>query len=55
MNEVVAQYPKREIQVVLDNLDTPRPGRDLWFTAAHNQSAAAYEWTKAVIHRSQPK
>ena len=106
MNEVVAQYPTREIHVVLDNLNTHKPKRDLWlarhpnvklhfiptyaswlnqveiwfsllsrnclagasftdprqvreaidaFTAAHNQSAAPFEWTKTVVHHSRPK
>jgi len=106
MNEVVAQYPKREIHVVLDNLNTHKPKRDLWlarhpnvklhfvptyaswlnqvevwfsllsrnalagasfthptqvreaidaFTAAHNKSAAPFEWTKTVVHQSRPK
>ena len=106
MNELVAQYPKREIHVVLDNLNTHRPKRDLWlarhprvklhfiptyaswlnqveiwfsllsrnalsgasftdtqqvraaidaFTAAYNESAAPFEWTKAVVHQSRPK
>jgi transposase len=30
MNEVVAQYPDRQIHVVLDNLNTHKPKRDLW-------------------------
>lgn len=106
MNEVVAQYPDREIHVVLDNLNTHKPKRDLWlarhpsvrlhfiptyaswlnqvevwfsllsrnalkgasftapsqvreaidaFTAAHNQSAAPFEWTKTTVHQSRPK
>ena len=106
MNEVVAQYPKREIHVVLDHLNTHKPKRDLWlarhpnvklhfiptyaswlnqveiwfsllsrnalagasfthtnhvreaidaFTAAHNQSAAPFEWTKSEVHQSRPK
>ena len=106
MNEVVAQYPKREIHVVLDNLNTHKPKRDRWlarhphvklhfvptyaswlnqvevwfsllsrnalagasfthpiqvretidaFTAAHNRSAAPFEWTKTVVYQSRPK
>ena len=106
MNEVVAQYPEREIHVVLDNLNTHKPKRDLWlarhpkvklhfvptyaswlnqveiwfsllsrnalagasftdpkqvreaidaFTAAHNEAAAPFEWTKTVVHQSRPK
>ena len=106
MKEVVAQYPQREIHVVLDNLNTHKPKRDVWltrhpnvklhftptyaswlnqveiwfsllsrnalagasfthptqvreaidaFTAAHNQSAAPFEWTKTVVHQSRPK
>jgi transposase len=30
MNRVVAAYPEREIHVVLDNLSTHKPKRDLW-------------------------
>ena len=30
MNTVVAAYPQREIHVVLDNLSTHKPKRDLW-------------------------
>ena len=30
MNEVVADYPQREIHVVLDNLSTHKPKRDRW-------------------------
>jgi transposase len=30
MNTVVAAYPEREIHVVLDNLSTHKPTRDLW-------------------------
>jgi len=36
MNEVVAQYPKREIHVVLDNLNTHKPKRDLWLARHPN-------------------
>ena len=25
------------------------------FTAAHNESAAPFEWTKTVVHQSRPK
>lgn len=106
MNEVVAQYPNRDIHVVLDNLNTHKPKRDLWlarntnvklhfvptyaswlnqveiwfsllsrnalsgasftnpkqvreaidaFTAAHNDSAAPFEWKKAIVHANRPK
>jgi len=106
MNEVVAQYPKRQIHVVLDNLNTHKPKRDLWltrhpnvklhfiptyaswlnqveiwfsllsrhalsgtsftdpkqvreaidaFTAAHNDTAAPFEWTKTIVYPSRPK
>jgi transposase len=106
MNEVVAQYPTRQIHVVLDNLNTHKPKRDLWltrhpnvklhfiptyaswlnqveiwfsllsrhalsgasftaprqvreaiddFTAAHNETAAPFEWTKAIVYPSRPK
>ena len=37
MNEVVAQYPQRAIHVVLDNLNTHKPKRDLWL-ARHPKS-----------------
>jgi transposase len=30
MNTVVAAYPEREIHVVLDNLSTHKPKRDIW-------------------------
>jgi transposase len=30
MNTVVADYPEREIHVILDNLSTHKPKRDLW-------------------------
>jgi len=30
MNEVVADYPQREIHVILDNLSTHKPKRDRW-------------------------
>jgi transposase len=30
MNTVVAEYPDREIHVILDNLSTHKPKRDLW-------------------------
>lgn len=30
MNEVVADYPRREIHVILDNLSTHKPKRDRW-------------------------
>lgn len=30
MNQVVADYPEREIHVILDNLSTHKPKRDLW-------------------------
>jgi transposase len=36
MNEVVDQYPKREIHVVLDNLNTHKPKRDLWLARHPN-------------------
>lgn len=32
MNEVVAEYPDREIHVILDNLSTHKPKRDRWRT-----------------------
>jgi transposase len=30
MNEIVAEHPKREIHVVLDNLNTHKPKQDRW-------------------------
>ena len=36
MNEVVAQYPQRAIHVVLDNLNTHKPKRDLWLARHPN-------------------
>ena len=32
MNRVIAAYPDREIHVVIDNLSTHKPKRDLWLT-----------------------
>src|SRR4029453_83318 len=36
MNEVVVDYPDREIHVVLDNLKTHKPKRDLWLARHKN-------------------
>ena len=36
MNEVVADHPDREIHVVLDNLKTHKPKRDLWLARHKN-------------------
>lgn len=36
MNKVVADYPNREIHVILDNLSTHKPKRDLWLTRHTN-------------------
>jgi transposase len=36
MNEVVADHPDREIHVVLDNLKTHKPKRDLWLARHQN-------------------
>ena len=33
MNDVVAEYPDREIHVILDNLSTHKPKRDRWRTS----------------------
>ena len=30
MNEVIADYPEQEVHVVLDNLSTHKPKRDMW-------------------------
>ncbi len=32
MNQVVAQYPERELHVILDNLSTHKPKHDRWLT-----------------------
>ena len=36
MNEVVADYPHREIHVILDNLSTHKPKRDRWWARHPN-------------------
>ena len=36
MNQVVAAYPEREIHVVLDNLSTHKPKRDMWLARHKN-------------------
>jgi len=36
MNRVVADYPEREIHVILDNLSTHKPKRDLWLARHRN-------------------
>ena len=36
MNEVVVDHPDREIHVVLDNLKTHKPKRDLWLARHRN-------------------
>ena len=36
MNKVVADYPQREIHVILDNLSTHKPKRDLWLARHPN-------------------
>jgi len=36
MNEVIADHPDREIHVVLDNLKTHKPKRDLWLARHKN-------------------
>jgi transposase len=36
MNKVVATYPEREIHVVLDNLSTHKPKRDMWLKRHKN-------------------
>lgn len=36
MNKVVADYPEREIHVVLDNLSTHKPKRDMWLKRHKN-------------------
>ena len=36
MNQVVAAFPEREIHLVLDNLCTHKPKRDMWLTLRKN-------------------
>ncbi len=36
MNQVVAAYPEREIQVILDNLSTHKPTRGMWLPRHEN-------------------
>jgi hypothetical protein len=36
MNTVVADYPERDIHVILDNLSTHKPKRDLWLARHRN-------------------
>ena len=36
MNEVTASYPEREMHVILDNLSTHKPKRDLWLARHKN-------------------
>lgn len=36
MNKVVADYPERELHVILDNLSTHKPKRDLWLARHRN-------------------
>ena len=36
MNRVVADYPERDIHVILDNLSTHKPKRDLWLARHRN-------------------
>jgi transposase len=36
MNQVVTEYPDREIHVILDNLSTHKPKRDLWLARHPN-------------------
>jgi transposase len=46
MNRLVADYPDREIHVILDNLSTHKPKRDLWL-ARHPNVHAHYTPTHA--------
>jgi transposase len=46
MNEVVADYPHREIHVVLDNLSSHKPKRDRWL-ARHPNVQVHYTPTHA--------
>ena len=36
MNEVVAEYPDREVHVILDNLNTHKPKNDRWLARHKN-------------------
>lgn len=36
MNDLVAQYPNQEIHVILDNLSTHKPKRDMWLARHKN-------------------
>lgn len=36
MNDLVAQYPDREVHVILDNLSTHKPKRDMWLARHRN-------------------
>jgi transposase len=36
MNQVVAAHPEREIHVILDNLSTHKPNRDMWLSRHKN-------------------
>ena len=36
MNSVIADYPDRQIHVVLDNLNTHKPKRDMWLARHPN-------------------
>jgi transposase len=38
MNQVIAAYPDREIHVILDNLSTHKPKRDMWLARHKNVS-----------------
>ena len=36
MNDLIAQYPGKELHVVLDNLNTHKPKEDRWLKAHPN-------------------
>jgi hypothetical protein len=46
MNDVVAEYPNRELHVVLDNLNTHKPKTDRWL-ARHPRVHFHYTPTRA--------
>ena len=46
MNEVIADYPEQEVHVILDNLSTHKPKRDLWL-ARHPNVQFHYTPTRA--------
>jgi hypothetical protein len=64
MNQIVAAYPEREIHVVLDNLSTQNPKRDVWlnrhktghfhYTPAHASWLSHYARGRRAISITNP-